>query len=319
MVSERKPLDPGSLDPEVVVRAYRAHGVNAFYRSRRPDSDTPHEVQVRPLFPAPPAADGWSRKLVGGLLLAVSLLGCGSREDLVIGNLDFSVLRHDDFDGDALDSDYWEVATHTFPDNLAWFSTDNAKVVAGMLVLSITDVPSPNTPTKSFSAAEVRTRVPFLYGRFRARVRFAAGAGVVSAFWGFYDHYSMSSGTNLENQIVIESGFSDSLQTSALRYLINVPVDPLEPTTFAPGFEPSADFHVIGFDWTPTEVSFYLDGKAELVVTGPQATQLREYQRLVLSAYPSSAGWLGNFDPSRLPITAELDWVEVAEYRGPRP
>lgn len=256
--------------------------------------------------------------------VVTALCGCGSQEDLVIGSIDFSLLRRDDFNGDRLDSDYWEVASHSFADNLAWFSPDNAKVQGGRLILSITDVPAPAVPMpnespKPYSAAEVRTRVPFLYGRFRARARFAPGAGVVSAIFGFYDHYSMSSGSMLENQIVIESGLAEESPSHELRFVINVPVNGVEPQKLPVGFDPSADFHELGFDWTPTEVSFFVDGKSELTLEGEQAAQLREYERFVMSAYPSRAGWLDDFEPSQLPVMAEFDWVEISEYKGPRP
>jgi beta-glucanase (GH16 family) len=251
-------------------------------------------------------------------------MSCGSQGDLVIGTVDFSLVHRDDFDGPELNSDYWEVATHSFDPNLAWFSLDNAKIENGRLVLSITDVPAPASPTasesqKPYSAAEVRTRVPFLYGRFRARARFAAGSGIVSAFWGFYDHYSMSSGSSLENQIVIESGLSKEDSAHESRYTINVPFEPPGTQVFPTAFDPAVEFHELGFDWTPEAVTFFLDGRSQYVVTGEQATQLREYERLVLSTYPSSAPWLVDFDPKQLPVTAEFDWVEISEYRGPRP
>lgn len=252
------------------------------------------------------------------LWLAATLFGCGSSEDLVIGSIDFSLVRREEFDGDSLDSDYWEAATHTFTPNLAWFSPDNAKVEGGRLVLSISDIPTTNEPRKAYSAAEVRTRVPFLYGRFRTRARFASGNGVVSAFFGFYDHYSMSSGSSLENQIVIESGFSKERSDYERRYFINVP-DAGRAEEYPAGVDPSTGFHELGFDWTPTDVTFFVDGRSEWVVSGESATRLREYQRLVLSAYPSGADWLTPFDPAEFPVTAEFDWVEISEYRGPRP
>jgi len=255
------------------------------------------------------------------LALALALLGssaCGSRDDLVIGAVDFHTVRHDDFDGDRLDADYWEVATHTFGPNLAWFSPDNAKVEGGRLVLSITADPS-GTPSKPYSAAEVRTRIPFLYGRFRARARFASGTGIVSSFWGFYDHYSMPAEPNaqVENQIVIESGVGRGSTSGELRLSINAPGS-VEPRLLNPGFDPAADFHELGFDWTPSSVTFFVDGRAEQVVGENVAAQLRQVERLVLSAYPSTADWLSGFQPEQLPLTAEFDWVEIAEYKGAR-
>ena len=265
-----------------------------------------------------------ARSITGPLLwlfAASAGTGCGSEQDLIIGREEFFLLKHDDFD--ALDLDYWELATHTFGDNRAWFSKNNAKIEDGRLVLSITEEVAATIPvgepSKPYSAAEVRTRVPFLYGRFRTRARFAPGTGIVSAFWGFYDRYSMSSGPQFDNQIVIESGIPADDPDPIYRYGVTVPTAGTPPTPQATDFDPAATFHVIGYDWTPTAVTFYVDGEARFSVSGPAAEELTQYQRLILSAYPSQASWLSVFDPKQLPLTAEFDWVDVYAYRGPRP
>ncbi|HVY32667.1 MAG TPA: glycoside hydrolase family 16 protein [Polyangiaceae bacterium] len=257
-----------------------------------------------------------------GAWLTASLLGCGSREDLVIGRDDYSLVRHDDFD--QLDLDFWELATHTFDPNLAYFTAGSAKVEQGLLVLSITADPSPPMPApmqaqKPYSAAELRSRANYLYGSYRARVRVAGGPGVVTAFWGFYDRYEMSSGPQIDNQIVIESGVAKDTGAPCLRYAVNVPMGAPDTVQRPTGFEPSTEFHELGYDWSPTEVRFYLDGQTSQVVAGDAAPELTQYQRLVLSAYPSQAGWISPFDPSQLPLRAEFDWVEIRAYRGSHP
>jgi beta-glucanase (GH16 family) len=189
---------------------------------------------------------------IGGVLLlaafASALPGCGSNEDLVLGSNDFVLERRDDFD--EIDFEYWELASHTFDPNLAWFSPANAKAEGGQLVLSITQEATPAMPAadqmpKPYAAAELRTRVSFLYG--------------------------------------------------------------------------TSEFHELGFDWTPDEVRFYLDGELQSAVSGDAATGLRQYERLVLSAYPTSAAWTGAFDPTVLPVTAAFDWVEIYSYGVARP
>jgi beta-glucanase (GH16 family) len=286
--------------------------------------DIAHEVKLRPLIRRLARAAQGAGSVLVAAAIATALTACGSNEDLIIGVNDFTLERHDDFDGPNLDLDYWALASHTFAPNLAWFSPTNAKLENGMLVLSITADPAPASPMadevpKPYSAAEVRTRESFLYGRFRARARLAPGAGVVSAFWGFYDRFSDSQGPQIDNQIVFESGIAKAANEHQLRYTITVPNAAPEPSLQLAGFDPSDDFHVIGYDWTPTEVRFYLDGRTRSVVTGDPARQLTQYERLVLSAYPSTADWLSDFDPRQLPLTAEFDWIEVSSYKGPRP
>ena len=280
-------------------------------------------MKVRPLIRRLARA-ARSASGVLGVLAASAAAGCGSKEDLIIGVDDFTLERRDDFDGSALDLDYWALATHTFEPNLAWFSTANAKIEGGLLVLSITAdaapaTPLPNEVPKPYSAAEVRTRDTFLYGRFRTRARLAAGGGVVSAFWGFYDRFSDSTAPQVDNQIVFETGIPEGETAHQFRYSVNVPSAPSGTATQDAPSDPSAGFHVFGYDWTPTEVRFVFDGRTRLVIDGASVTELEQYQRLVLSAYPSGASWLGDFDPNQLPLTAEFDWVEVSSYKGPRP
>jgi endo-1,3-1,4-beta-glycanase ExoK len=253
------------------------------------------------------------------LALLAGLTACGSPDDLILGTDEFRLERRDEFE--ALDLSYWELASHTFEPNLAWFTPNNAKVEGGRLVLSITAdaapaAPGPDDQPKPYSAAEVRTRVPFLYGRFRARARLAPGAGIISAFWGFYDRYSNDTGAQIDNQIVIEAAIPRGETEHELRYTVQVPTEAPTPEVGAVGFDLTSDFHVIGYDWTPTEVRFSLDDVVQSVVSGDAAAQLTQYQRLVLSSYPSDAGWLSSFDPAALPVVAEFDWVEIYRYEG---
>ena len=300
------------------------NGAENFVRSAGRPLDTPQRVKVRPQIRRLARALHGASRVLGVLAAASCVGGCGSKEDLILGVDNFVLERRDDFNGTTLDPDYWALATHTFEPNLAWFSGANAKIEDGFLVLSITadaapTNPMPNEVPKPYSAAEVRTRETFLYGRFRTRARLASGSGVVSAFWGFYDRYSDTTGPELDNQIVFETGIPKDETTHQFRYSVNVPTTPSGTDTQDAPSDPSSGFHVFGYDWTPTEVRFVFDGQTRLVIDGATAGELEQYQRLVLSAYPSGAAWLGDFDPKQLPLTAEFDWVEVSSYKGPRP
>ena len=243
------------------------------------------------------------------MLLASALAGCGSDHDLILGRNEFVLARRDDFD--KLDDTYWELATHTFDDNLAWFTRDNAIVQDSMLWLGVTKEQTPAVPEagqtpKPYAAAELRTKQNFFYGRFRARVQMAPGVGVINAFWGFYDRYAAED--DVDNQIVTEGVSTPEHQ---LRFSVVAPVAGAAPQTSDLPFDPADSFHVVGYDWTPNEIRFYVDGALHSAVSGDEVAALTEYQRLVLSAYPSQAGWVGDFDEAVLPVAAAYDWVEI--------
>jgi beta-glucanase (GH16 family) len=251
------------------------------------------------------------------LLGAALLTGCGSEQDLVIGSNDWVQVRHDDFD--SLDLEFWERATHTFEQNQAWFSEQNAQVDQGELVLTVTKQATPAAPAagqvpKPYAAAELRSRPLFLYGRFRTRVRLAPGVGIITSFWGFYDHYAINA-PDSDDQIVIE-GANDPQHV--LRFFVVVPQHDTQPDLRSLDFDPSLSTHELGFDWTPSEVRFYLDGVLQSTVAGDATAGLSQYQRLVLSAYPSRAAWTGTFDDSVLPVAARFDWVDIYQYAGQR-
>jgi beta-glucanase (GH16 family) len=254
------------------------------------------------------------------------LCGCGSPSDLSIGTQsDTSVasasswrlLWHDDFD--QLDPARWEGTAHTFDENYADFETANATTNGGVLDLRVQAKTSPFTG-KPWSAAEVRTWQEFTYGKFLTSARFANASGVVSTLFSFYDWFALEPNSENWNEIVVESSGTSRLYYTYTfhdadaangRNRVTSPSDM--------PFDITAAFHVYGYEWTPTSVTFTVDGAAVLTLDADIARTLTSAKRLVVSAYPSNRIELeGPFDPQALPVDALYDWAEVYEYVGPR-
>src|SRR5689334_14712809 len=132
-------------------------------------------------------------------LLLFSPTGC-AEQDLSIGWQDigsqdasvggdagkFVIIWRDDFN--TLDPGRWEVAEHTFEENYADFSMDNAVAEGGFLKLAVRVKPS-GSSGKAYTAAEVRTWATFTCGKFLVRSRVAPGFGVASTFFAFHDFF----------------------------------------------------------------------------------------------------------------------------------
>lgn len=225
----------------------------------------------------------------------------------------FALWRREEFD--VLDESVWERATHTFEENLADFVADNVAVAQGRLVLGVTQKAA-GSPGKPYAAAELRTIRSFTYGRFVARARFAAPSGVVTTLFTFHDFFSLDAPATW-NEIVLE-GRSAALPR--LHYKSSYP-SPDAPSQrrvadayITPEFDPAGDFHEYAIEWTPAYVRLAIDGVAVSELSAEPVTALRLAQRFVVSAYPSSMPWAGDFGVSALPSTAEYDWVELYTY-----
>ena len=275
--------------------------------------------------------------LTKGALLACALVGCSS-QDLSIGRQDpggldasvtfdaplssdasgdagrFVLVWRDDFD--TLDPGRWEIAEHTFEENYADFSMANAIAEGGYLKLGVRVKPS-GSGGKPYSAAEVRTWANFACGKFLVRSRIAPAAGVTSTFFAFHDFFQNAAAEDW-NELVMEASSPSRIDYV---YTIENPSLPSGkervPTTDTVGFNAAQDFHVYGFEWTPVEVRFLVDGVAERTLATDVAARLARPKRVVMSAYPSTRlAPNRSFDPSGLPAEAWYDWIEVYRYTG---
>jgi Glycosyl hydrolases family 16 len=273
------------------------------------------------------------RFLCHGALFACLLapsLGCGA-QDLSIGWQDigtadaavgsdagkFAIVWRDDFN--TLDPGRWEVAEHTFDENYADFSVANAVTEGGSLKLGVRVKPV-GSSGKPYSAAEVRTWANFVCGKFLVRARIAPGMGIASTFFGFHDFFENSSAEDW-NEIVMESS-----APSRIDYIYTLENPSLPggkervPSLKSVPFDATADFHVYGFEWTPSEVRFLVDGAVGQAVPAEIAMQLLRPKRVVMSAYPSTRlAPNRSFDPAVLPAEAWFDWIEVYRYLGACP
>jgi endo-1,3-1,4-beta-glycanase ExoK len=263
--------------------------------------------------------------------LAVSLsFGCAA-QDLSIGRQEigdqdasmsgdagkFVIVWRDDFD--TLDPGRWEVAEHTFEENYADFSTANAMTEGGFLKLGVR-VKSAGLGGKAYTAAEVRTWATFACGKFLVRSRVAPGFGVASTFFGFHDFFQNASAQDW-NEIVIESGAPSRIDYVYTRENAPSPGGKERlATTSTLAFDATAGFHVYGFEWTPTEVRYVVDGAVTHSLPMDVAADLIRPKRIVMSAYPSTRlAPSRSFDPSVLPAEAWYDWIEVYRFTGPCP
>jgi endo-1,3-1,4-beta-glycanase ExoK len=169
--------------------------------------------------------------------------------------------------------------------------------------------------SKPYHGGEIRTHEFFTYGRFETRAKFAAGSGLISSLFTFYDHYADAEMEENWNEIDIEflGSKSNEIQYNEIVWneqnnrVMNEFHDILD-------YNPSDEFRVYAFEWTPSGVSFYIDGELRHS-SSTYASLMFRPQRLMMNIWPTNlTSWAGPIDDSALPAVAEYDWVAYYEY-----
>ena len=74
------------------------------------------------------------------------------------------------------------------------------------------------------------------------------------------------------------------------------------------GFDASEDFHEYGFYWQKDSIIWYVDGVAVYKAT----TNIPQYAGQIMMNLWNGIGvdkWLGAFDDTKLPVTAQYKWI----------
>lgn len=176
----------------------------------------------------------------------------------------------DEFDGTALNTDYWE---YMYGDGcsygicgwgnneLQWYTSrpENVSVSGGMLrIVAREDFWSGH----QYTSARIRTKgkVDFLYGRIEARLRLPEGEGLWPAFWMLPTN-SPYGGWARSGEIDIMEAVDVPWEVhGTLIYGDNWPGQVYNSKSHATGVNYADGFHVYALEWEPDEMRWYVDG-----------------------------------------------------------
>jgi endo-1,3-1,4-beta-glycanase ExoK len=162
-------------------------------------------------------------------------------------------------------------------------------------------------------SAELYTASSYQYGRFEARLKFAAGDGVVSSFFLWKDG-SERTGT-FWNELDFEKlGADCHLQTNA--YYGSPAVVHTRMQTEVSAL--CTDFHTYAYEWTPEYIAWSVDGMEIRRETGATAVAYADNatagMQLRFNIWPGDRSFGGDFSPSILPVQEQIDWVQYSSY-----
>jgi hypothetical protein len=162
-------------------------------------------------------------------------------------------------------------------------------------------------------SAEVYTAASYGYGRVEARMRFAAGDGVVSSFF-LWKGGSEVPGT-FWNELDFEKVGADCrVQTNAI---FGNPAANHEQNHSLD--DPCGAYHTYAYEWTPNAIAWLVDGIEIRRDTGATAAAFAQHAACMevhFNVWPGDATFGGNFNPSILPVHQYVDWVQFSAYEA---
>jgi endo-1,3-1,4-beta-glycanase ExoK len=164
------------------------------------------------------------------------------------------------------------------------------------------------------SSAELLKAEPDGYGRLEARVRFAAGDGVVSSvflwkdgseragtFWNEVDFEKLGADCHLQTNPIYGNPSANHSQTHALT------------------LDLCGAFHTYTYEWTPEALVWLVDGTEIRRETGATAQAFAQNatggMQVHLNLWPGDASFGGTFSPGILPVHEYVDWVQFSAYQ----
>jgi endo-1,3-1,4-beta-glycanase ExoK len=166
---------------------------------------------------------------------------------------------------------------------------------------------------RAVASAELIQNQTYTYGRFEARVRFAAGDGVISSFF-LWKPGSEMPGT-FWNELDFEKlGADCHLQTNPL---YGLPVaDHSEIATLDADF--CGEYHTYTFEWTPTYIAYRVDGvevrRDEGETAEAFAVNASSGMQIHFNIWPGDETFGGTFDPAILPLQQFIGWVQYSSF-----
>ncbi len=154
--------------------------------------------------------------------------------------------------------------------------------------------------------AELRTLEPVQYGKFEARYKPAQGEGLVSSFFVYNDDYPNTPWFEIDVELL--GRFENVVD-------LNIITVSSRLRTHFTTLNTHLDYLIVGFEWTPDYIAFFINGAEVYRQTEEQVSYLDQSAKIMMNIWnPIWDDWVGFWDDRILPRFAYYDWVKYASY-----
>lgn len=217
----------------------------------------------------------------------------------------YSLVFSDEFDGTSVNTSVWNYRTDA--KGLSAQRSQNVTVGNGVMTINLK---KEQYGGMQYTGGGLISKQPHRYGYYETRAKTMGGAGWHPSFWAMAGDGTTTAPANRRTEI---DGFEfNSADPQTIHHNVHGWLaDGTKTTrgsTYNVGFDPSAGWHVYGFEWTEQQVKFYVDGA--LKYTGsysPTCCTQHDYINIWLTAIALDTG--SGVDDSALPGTVQFDYV----------
>ncbi|HHX15536.1 MAG TPA: family 16 glycosylhydrolase [Fibrobacter sp.] len=173
---------------------------------------------------------------------------------------------------------------------------------------------------RDYSGAELFSLDSYMYGKFEARMYMAAGSGLVSSMFLYYDD-SWLGGTDpwVEIDVEVLGKSPESFQSNIISG--NAAKKIMSEQHHSLAVPANRTYHTYSFEWTPSYVAWFIDGievrRTTAGINDPknQVQALVKQQSLRFNLWSSTVpAWVGAWDENILPVNQFINWVKVYDY-----
>lgn len=262
-------------------------------------------------------------------LFACVLLLCSCKKDLKTSDaaadtgsttsraLTYQLVWSDEFDGNAVNTNNWSFETGGGGwgnNEKEFYQAENATVANGNLVITAKKQSVGGLP---YTSARMITKGKreFTYGRFEARIKLPQGQGQWPAFWMLGANISTVPWPKCGEIDIMENTNTSNSVLGTMHWFSNAYTYYGGNTTTTP-----QDYHVYRVDWTPTAITWFVDGvqfwtgNIENNINGTEEFHSPFFVLLNLAVGGNLPGQ--TIDESRLPASMYVDYVRVSQLTG---
>ncbi|MDF3064443.1 MAG: hypothetical protein K0R38_44 [Polyangiaceae bacterium] len=252
----------------------------------------------------------------------------------------YALVFNDEFSGTTLDRSKWftryiyssETLDRLNDENQRYADNDNHKVAGGVLYLTAKRNKLSRPSGVNYESGMIRSDFTLRYGFLEARVKMPGGLGVWPAFWlnsDVSESGKLSHPPEIDIFEFVNNGKDDRIHEihsaatkdpqNETRFFYEHPKFKRSIQNYRAPFNFNEGFHTIGAEWTPSELSVFVDGLKIYTrsfrwvykdgdVAGPAH---------VLLNLAIGGQWAGRYgiDDSAFPQSLAVDWVRV--YQRP--